>query len=77
MHQKIPLRRQQYRFTVRVGIYGLAHVHGLEGQGSLFVVKDEEQPKLLPVDAFGRGDDRWQEGVAQAGSRFTLPAFIK
>ena len=46
------------------------------GKGSLFVGKDEKQPKQFAGDASGRGDDCRQEGVAHAWSSVTLPIFI-
>ena len=60
--------------NLRVDIDGRAH--GLEGKGSLFVDKDEKQPKQFAGDASGRGDDCRQEGVAHAWSSVTLPIFM-
>ena len=47
-----------------------------EGKGSLFIDKDEKQPKQFAGDASGRGDDCRQEGVAHAWSSVTLPIFM-
>ena len=36
----------------------------------------DDQPKHPPVDASRRGDNRRQEGVAQAGSHVSFPIFV-